>query len=131
MNPANPAIALVEAPSAPKAIGPYSHAARIGGLLYCSGQIPLDPETMQLVPGGIEEQTRQAIRNVEAVLASQGATLANVAKTTIFLAKMSDFPVVNRIYGEAMGEHKPARSTVQVAGLPLGSLIEIEVIAVV
>lgn len=121
---------LIDAPAAPKAIGPYSHAARIGNLLYCSGQIPLDPATMKLVEGGIEEQTRQVLANVASVLASQGATLANVAKTTIFLANMADFPVVNGLYGEATGEHKPARSTVQVAGLPLGSLIEIEVIAV-
>jgi 2-iminobutanoate/2-iminopropanoate deaminase len=121
---------LIDAPAAPKAIGPYSHAARIGNLLYCSGQIPLDPSTMKLVEGGIEEQTRQVLANVASVLASQGATFANVAKTTIFLANMADFPAVNGLYGEAMGEHKPARSTVQVAGLPLGSLIEIEVIAV-
>lgn len=121
---------LIDAPAAPKAIGPYSHAARIGNLLYCSGQIPLDPTTMKLVEGGIEEQTRQVLANVASVLASQGATFANVAKTTIFLANMADFPAVNGLYGEAMGEHKPARSTVQVAGLPLGSLIEIEVIAV-
>jgi 2-iminobutanoate/2-iminopropanoate deaminase len=85
---------------------------------------------MKLIEGGIEEQTRQVLANVASVLASQGATLANVAKTTIFLANMGDFPAVNGLYGEAMGEHKPARSTVQVAGLPLGSLIEIEVIAV-
>ena len=121
---------LIDAPAAPKAIGPYSNAARIGNLLYCSGQIPLDPATMKLVEGGIEEQTRQVLANVASVLASQGATFANVAKTTIFLANMADFPAVNGLYGEAMGEHKPARSTVQVAGLPLGSLIEIEVIAV-
>lgn len=121
---------LIDAPAAPKAIGPYSHAARVGNLLYCSGQIPLDPATMKLVEGGIEEQTRQVLANVAAVLASQGATFTNIAKTTIFLANMTDFPAVNGLYGEAMGDHKPARSTVQVAGLPLGSLIEIEVIAV-
>lgn len=121
---------LIDAPAAPQAIGPYSHAARVGHLLYCSGQIPLDPATMKLVEGGIEEQTRQVLANVAAVLASQGATFANIAKTTIFLADMTDFPTVNGLYAEAMGAHKPARSTVQVAGLPLGSLIEIEVIAV-
>jgi 2-iminobutanoate/2-iminopropanoate deaminase len=121
---------LIDAPAAPKAIGPYSHAARVGNLLSCSGQIPLDPATMKLVEGGIEEQTRQVLTNIAAVLTSQGATFAKVAKTTIFLANMTDFPVVNGLYGEAMGDHRPARSTVQVAGLPLGSLIEIEVIAV-
>ncbi|MCB1205411.1 MAG: RidA family protein [Verrucomicrobiae bacterium] len=121
---------LVDASGAPKAIGPYSHAARVGNLLFCSGQIPLDPETMQLVPGGIEEQTRRVLANIASVLSSQGAGFANVAKTTIFLADMADFPVVNGLYGEAMGSHRPARSTVQVAGLPLGSRIEIEVLAV-
>lgn len=120
---------LVDAPGAPKAIGPYSHAARVGNLLFCSGQIPLDPETMQLVPGGIEEQTRRVLANIASVLSSQGAGFANVAKTTIFLANLADFPVVNGLYAEAMGSHRPARSTVQVAGLPLGSLIEIEVVA--
>jgi 2-iminobutanoate/2-iminopropanoate deaminase len=120
---------LIDAPAAPKAIGPYSHAARVGHLLYCSGQIPLDPATMKLVDGGIEEQTRQVLANLATVLASQGASFANVAKTTIFLADLADFPIVNGLYGEALGDHKPARSTVQVAGLPLGSLIEIEAIA--
>ncbi len=121
---------LVDAPSAPQAIGPYSHAARVGNLLFCSGQIPLDPETMRLVEGGIEAQTKQVLDNVAAVLASQGATFANVAKTTIFLADMADFPVVNRLYADAMDGHAPARSTVQVAGLPLAALIEIETVAV-
>ena len=121
---------LIDAPGAPQAIGPYSHAARAGNLLFCSGQIPLDPATMKLVEGGIDAQTRQVLANVTAVLASQGATLAHVAKTTIFLTDMGDFPIVNGLYAEAMGSHKPARSTVQVAGLPLGSLIEIEVTAV-
>lgn len=121
---------LVNAPEAPAAIGPYSHAVRVGDLLLCSGQIPLDPATMKLVEGGIEEQTRQVLVNVAAVLASQGASFTKVAKTTIFLADMGDFQTVNRLYAEAMGEHKPARSTVQVAGLPLGSLVEIEVVAV-
>ena len=121
---------LIDAPGAPRAIGPYSHATRVGNLLYCSGQIPLDPATMKLVDGGIEAQTRQVLANLAAVLASQEASLAHVAKTTIFLADLADFPIVNVLYAEAMGDHKPARSTVQVAGLPLGSLIEIEAIAV-
>ncbi len=120
---------LLNSPDAPAAVGPYSHAARIGDLLFCSGQIPLDPATMKLVPGGIEEQTRQVLANITAVLASQGISLAHVAKTTIFLADIADFPVVNQLYGEAMAGHRPARSTVQVGALPLGALIEIEVIA--
>ena len=124
----NADIQLINAPAAPKAIGPYSHAARVGDLLFCSGQIPLDPATMQLVPGGIAEQTRQVLANIQAVLECEGANFSQVAKTTVFLADMADFPVVNPLYAEAFGEHKPARSTVQVAGLPLGALIEIECI---
>jgi 2-iminobutanoate/2-iminopropanoate deaminase len=123
-------IELIHAPAAPAAIGPYSHAARIGNLLFCSGQIPLDPATMQLVEGGIEEQTRQVLANLATVLASQGAGYPAIVKTTIFLADMADFPVVNRLYAEALGDHKPARSTVQVAGLPLGARVEIEATAV-
>lgn len=119
----------VNASSAPNAIGPYSHAVRVGDLLFCSGQIPLDPATMTIVEGGIEAETRQVLANVKAVLESQGIGFGRVVKTTIFLADMADFPVVNPLYGEAMGDHKPARSTVQVAGLPLGARIEIEVVA--
>ncbi len=120
---------LVNAPAAPEAIGPYSHAGRVGDLLFCSGQIPLDPGTMTLVSGGIEAQARQVLANLRAVLESEGADFSRVVKTTVFLADMADFPVVNPIYAEAFGDHKPARSTVQVAGLPLGALIAIECIA--
>lgn len=123
-------IELVHAEAAPAAIGPYSHAARVGNLLFCSGQIPLHPATMKLAEGGVEEQARQVLANIAAVLASQGAGFAAIAKTTVFLADMADFPIVNRVYGEALGDHKPARSTVQVAGLPLGARVEIEVVAV-
>ena len=125
-----PDIELVTAAGAPEAIGPYSHAAKVGNLLFCSCQIPIDPETKAIVPGGIEEQTRQVLTNIKAVMASQGVELSAIAKTTIFLTSMSDFPTVNGLYAEAFGEHKPARSTIQVAGLPLGSLVEIECIAV-
>ena len=126
----NPGITLVNAPEAPAAIGPYSHAAEVGGLLFCSGQVPLDPGSMTLVEGGIEAQTRQVLANLEAVLASRQSGFSQVVKTTIFLADMADFPVVNEIYGDAFGDHKPARATVQVAGLPLGALVEIECVAV-
>lgn len=126
----SPAIEFVSAPDAPQAIGPYSQAARVGNLLFCSGQIPLDPVTMKLVEGGIEAQTRQVLANIRALLRSQGADFSHVAKATVFLADMADFPVMNPLYAEAMGDHKPARSTIQVAALPLGSRIEIEVIAV-
>ena len=126
-----PTMKLINAPGAPDAIGPYSHAAKLNGVLYCSGQIPLDPATMKLVDGGIEAQTRQVFENMKAVLAGSNSSMDNIMKTTIFLADMADFPVVNGLYAEAFGDHKPARSTVQVAGLPLGALIEIECIAVV
>lgn len=122
---------LINAPAAPDALGPYSHAAELNGILYCSGQIPLDPATMKLVDGGIEAQTSQVIENMKAVLAYSNSSLENIMKTTIFLADMADFPAVNAIYAEAFGDHKPARSTVQVAKLPLGALIEIESIAMV
>ncbi|WFB36380.1 RidA family protein [Kiritimatiellota bacterium B12222] len=113
---------------APEAVGPYSHGVTVGNLLFCSGQIPLDPATKSLVPGGIREQTEQVIENIVHVLDSQELGLRNVVKTTIFMTDLADFSVVNGIYAQAFGSHKPARSTVQVAALPLGALIEIEVI---
>lgn len=116
-------------PKAPAAVGPYSHGVRVGNLLFCSGQIPLDPETKALVPGGIREQTEQVIANIAAVLDSQDLTLRQVVKSTIFMTDLADFQVVNGIYAQAFGDHKPARSTVGVAALPLGALVEIEVIA--
>ena len=121
-------IELLSAPGAPEAIGPYSHAAKVGDMIYCSGQIPIDPETKALVPGGIEDQTRQVLKNMKAVLDSQGVDFTAIAKTTIFLTDLTDFPIVNGIYSEAFGDHKPARSTIQVAGLPMGALVEIECI---
>lgn len=116
-------------PNAPEAVGPYSHGVWVGHLLFCSGQIPLDPATKALVPGGIREQTEQALANVNAVLDGQGLNLNHVVKSTIFLTDMSDFQVVNGIYAQAFGRHKPARSAVQVAALPINARIEIEVIA--
>lgn len=122
-------IELIEAAGAPAAIGPYSHAVRTGDLLFCSGQLPLDPATMKIVEGGIAAEARQVLANLKAVLAARSLGVDAVVKTTIFLADMADFPTVNPIYAEAFGDHKPARSTVQVAGLPLGARIEIEAIA--
>ena len=119
---------LINASGAPAAIGPYSHAASLGDLIFCSGQIPLDPETMKLVDGGIKEQTRQVLSNIDKLLEGFGVEKNNIGKTTIFLTDMGDFPVVNEIYAEYFGEHKPARSTVAVAALPLGSQVEIECI---
>ena len=118
-----------DAPNAPKAIGPYSQAAQIGNLTFLSGQIPLDPQTGQLVPGGIKEQTEQVLKNISAVLTHVKLDFSHVAKTTIFLTDLSHFQVVNEIYERVLGGAKPARSTIQVAALPRGSLIEIEMIA--
>jgi 2-iminobutanoate/2-iminopropanoate deaminase len=120
---------LISSEHAPAAIGPYSQATRVGELVFCSGQIPLDPETMQVVEGGIEAQARQVLRNLEQVLAAAGCGFKDVAKTTIFLADMADFKVVNSIYGEVFGDYRPARATVAVAGLPMGVLVEIDCVA--
>ncbi len=119
----------VLAHDAPAPIGPYNQAIRAGGFLFCSGQIPLDVATGELVPGDITAQTRQVMKNIGAVLAAAGATFANVVKTTIFLVDMNDFAAVNTIYGESFGVDAPARSTVAVAALPKGSRVEIEVVA--
>ncbi|GIV70639.1 RidA family protein [Caldilinea sp.] len=119
---------IVNTSGAPAAIGPYSQAVRVGQFLFASGQLGLDPVTGEL-RDGIEAQTRQALANMQAVLAAAGATTKDVVKTTIFLADMADFTVVNRIYAEVFGEEPPARSTVQVAALPKNGLIEIEMIA--
>ena len=120
-----------DAPGAPKAIGPYSQAAKLPEqkLLYCSGQIPIDPTEGKITGTDVESQTRQVFANIRALLSSQVLTLQNVAKTTVFLQSMADFPKMNHIYEEEFQGHKPARSTVAVAGLPLGALVEIEVIA--
>ncbi|MDA3873258.1 MAG: RidA family protein [Kiritimatiellae bacterium] len=119
----------INSEQAPPAVGPYSHGVKVGHLLFCSGQIPLDPQTKSLVSGGIREQTEQVLHNIRAVLDSQDLTLQHVVKSTIFMTDLSDFSVVNGMYAQAFGDHKPARSTVQVAALPLGASIEIEVIA--
>ncbi|MCB0328368.1 MAG: RidA family protein [Bdellovibrionales bacterium] len=117
------------AEGAPGAIGPYSQATVVGNLAFLSGQVPIDPSTGKLVEGGIEEQTDQVMQNLSAVLRKLGADFSNVCKTTILLKDLSHFATVNELYGTAMGEAKPARATFQVAGLPLGALVEIEMIA--
>ncbi|GJQ35007.1 MAG: endoribonuclease [Anaerolineaceae bacterium] len=114
---------------APKAIGPYSQAIHIGNLVYTAGQVGLDPATMELVPGGIEEQTRQTLKNLTNVLETAGVSTSNVVKTTVFLKDMNDFAKMNAIYAEVFGENPPARTTVAVAGLPKGALVEIECVA--
>jgi 2-iminobutanoate/2-iminopropanoate deaminase len=120
---------IVSTERAPAAIGPYSQATRAGDLVFCSGQIPIDPRTGELVAGGIEAQTRQVLANLQEVLAAAGATWGDVVRTTIFLVDLGDFAVVNRIYGEVVGSEPPARVTIQVAALPKGSAVEIDAIA--
>lgn len=114
---------------APAAIGPYSQAIIANGFLFTAGQIPLDPVSMQVVEGDVVVQTERVLANLDAVLASAGAAWADVVKTTVFLTDMRDFPRMNEVYARVMGDARPARSTVQVSGLPRGVLVEIEVIA--
>jgi 2-iminobutanoate/2-iminopropanoate deaminase len=119
----------VKTGKAPAAIGPYSQGIRSGGFLFCSGQIPLDPATGKMVEGGIKVQTERVLENLEAVLASGGASLRSVVKTTVYLADLADFPAMNGVYGTFFPEEPPARATVQVAKLPAGALVEIDAIA--
>ena len=114
---------------APAAIGPYSQAIKVGNLVYTSGQIPIDPATGNFVEGGIKEQTRQSLSNVKAILEEAGLTMANVVKTTVFMADMNDFADMNAVYAEFFAEPYPARSAVAVKTLPKGALVEIEVVA--
>ena len=114
---------------APKAIGPYSQAVSVDGWLYTAGQVALDPATGELVGGGFEEQARRVFENLRQVLESAGCTFSNVIKATVYIVDFADFPKLNAIYAEAMGDHRPARSTVQVAALPKGALVEIDLVA--
>lgn len=123
------ALQTIHTPAAPAAIGPYSQAVVAGNLLFISGQIPLDPATGQVVGGGIAEQTRQVMNNLAAVLKAAGVDFSRLAKTTIYITDLSDFAVVNGIYGEYFTGAFPARATVQVAALPKGVMVEIEGIA--
>lgn len=123
--------ASIHTDQAPAAIGPYAQATKAGGFLFTSGQIALDPASGQLVPGGTEAEARQVIKNLLHVLSAGGASPDDVVKTTIFLADLDDFALVNGIYGEAFGKSLPARSTVQAARLPRGARVEIEAIAFV
>jgi 2-iminobutanoate/2-iminopropanoate deaminase len=119
----------VSSPDAPKAIGPYSQAMRAGQLLFVSGQVPIDPATGQLVTGDIAAQTRRVFDNLAAVLQAGGRSFADVVRTTVFLADMNDFAVVNEVYGQYFKEPYPARATVQVARLPKDARVEIDLIA--
>ena len=114
---------------APEALGPYSQAIAAGGWIYTSGQVGIDPATGELVAGGFEAQARQVLANLRSVLAAAGCSFGDVVKATIFVVDLADFPTLNAIYGEALGDHRPARSTVQVAALPKGALVEIDLVA--
>ncbi len=120
---------IVQSDAAPAAIGPYSQAIIAGGFLFTAGQIPLDPVTVQVVEGDIVPQTRRVLENLQAVLAAAGASWKDVVKTTVFLQDMADFPRMNEVYSAVMGDARPARSTVQVAALPRGVKVEIELVA--
>jgi 2-iminobutanoate/2-iminopropanoate deaminase len=121
---------IIATSEAPAAIGPYSQAVRVGRLLFCSGQIPLDPKTQQMETGDISAQTKRVMENIGGLLRSQGLGFEDVVKTTIFLTSLGDFQIVNELYGSYFKSDPPARSTVQVSALPKGANVEIEVIAV-
>ena len=121
---------IISTTNAPQAIGPYSQAIEANGTLYISGQIPLDPQTMEFVSDDLEAQTHQCLKNIQAILFEAGYTLENIVKCGIFLADMNDFTVVNDVYAQYFSNHKPARACVQVARLPRDAKIEIEAIAV-
>lgn len=121
---------IIATPGAPAAVGPYSPAVRAGNLLFCSGQIPLDPASGRMVPGGVAEEAAQVLENLTAVLAGAGVGLDAVVKTTVFLLSMDDFPAMNEVYARSFGDHRPARSTIAVAALPRAARVEIEAVAV-
>jgi len=124
------ALTTVSTPGAPRAIGPYSQGIRVNGFLFTAGQVGFDPETGELVDGGIAEQTERVLKNLGAILHAAGVDFSKVVKTTVFLVDMADFAVMNSVYAAAFGEHRPARSTVAVAALPRGARVEIEAVAV-
>jgi len=119
----------IETPRAPAAIGPYAQAVVANGLLFTAGQIALDPVTGQLIEGGVAAQAERVLQNLSAVLEAAGASWSNVLKTTVYLRSMADFPAVNEVYARVLGDARPARSTVEVAGLPRGGLVEIDAVA--
>ena len=122
---------IVQTQDAPSAIGPYSQGVIANGFLFTAGQIALDPATGTIVEGDVRVQTERVMRNLTAVLTAAGATWDDVVRTTVYLQHMSDFPTVNEVYAKALGNARPARSTVQVAGLPRGVLVEIDAVAAV
>lgn len=122
---------IISTENAPGAIGPYSQAIRAGNMIFCSGQIPIDPATGEFVSHVVSEQTEQVLKNLTAVLVEAGTDLSSVVKTTVFLADMNDFVEMNEVYARFFGENKPARATVQAARLPRDAKVEIDCIAVV
>ena len=114
---------------APEAIGPYSQAISTDGWLFTSGQVGIDPNTGELVEGGFQEQAVQVLANLKEVLSNAGCTFSDVVKATVYVTSMANFPQLNELYGRAMGTHRPARSTVEVAGLPKGALVEVDLVA--
>lgn len=122
---------IISTENAPGAIGPYSQAVKTGNLIFCSGQIPIDPQTGEFVSADVAEQTEQVLKNLSAVLKAAGSDLNNVVKTTVFLADMNDFTAMNEVYARYFSENKPARATVQAARLPRDARVEIECIAVI
>jgi 2-iminobutanoate/2-iminopropanoate deaminase len=122
-------VEIVRSDQAPAAIGAYSQAVVVDGWVFCSGQIPLVPETGELIAGGVTEQAERVLTNLAAVLVAAGSSLAQVVKTTVFLQSLSDFAAMNEVYTRHFGGHRPARSTIQVAALPRASLVEIECVA--
>ena len=119
----------IKSDKAPKAVGPYSQAVKVGSFLFISGQIAINPETGKLEGKTVAEQTARVLKNIEAILREAGFSKNNVVKTTVYLKDIDDFAEMNRVYSEFFGEHKPARATVEVSNLPLGALVEIEAVA--
>lgn len=115
--------------NAPAALGPYSQAVEVDGFLFLSGQTGLDPGTGNLAPGGFEPEARQVLANLQAVLTAAGLTFADVVRTGIYLTDFANFPRINEIYAQAMGDHRPARTTIEVKGLPKGAQVEIDMVA--
>lgn len=122
---------IIHTEKAPKAIGPYSQAIKNGNMIFISGQVPFDPITMEIIAGGAKEQTSRALESLTEILAEAGASLNDVVKTTVFIKDMNDFANINEIYASYFGEHKPARSCVEVARLPRDVKVEIEAIAII
>jgi 2-iminobutanoate/2-iminopropanoate deaminase len=120
---------IIKPKNSPPALGPYNHAVRTGDLLFCAGQIPIDPATGNLITGDIKAQTERVLLNVKAILDDQGLTFANVVKSTVFLTDLNNFAGMNEVYAKFFTENFPARSTIQVAGLPKAAAVEIEVVA--